>query len=332
MTRSLTGVREDRYGYQAFLKVKGRFISKRFPKDTPLATMREWRVTARARAILNQPEERGPSFREDAKDYLKAVQGMPTYRFRADDIARWVTLFGDRPRSSITALEIRTHLERWRVTYAPSTVNHRRTALSHLWTVLDGKAAPNPVRGVPRYRETPRAPRILTPKLVRKILAQMPKTVTRARLAVMAWTGLPPKQIMRLEPKHIDWNRAIFIVRRQKGRGLDGRWLPLMPEGWKALREFKRVGAWGEFSTASLRRSFRLAAQKVEKTLDVTPYDLRHAFLTWVAMATKDDRVVAALGLHADERMSRRYTVASVDHRVSLGLDAVASAVASRAK
>src|SRR6185295_12121548 len=36
---------------------------------------------------------------------------------------------------------------------SPSAVNKRRTALQHLFTVLDGKSAPNPVKNVPKFRE-----------------------------------------------------------------------------------------------------------------------------------------------------------------------------------
>lgn len=317
----MKGVREDVHGYQAFVKVKGRFISKRFPKDTPLHVMREWRVQARARAILDVPPPAGAAFEDDVKDYLKAVSGMPTLAWRETDLVRWQSLFAGRPRSTITAVEIRTHLERWRQTYAASTVNHRRTALMHLWTVLDGKSAPSPVKDVPRYREAHRSPRALPPALITAILKEMPESVTKARLELMAWTGLPHAILMRLEPSDINWGTAVYIRPRRKGEGVEGRWIPLLPQGWKALKQFKKMGAWGKFSTSSLRTSFRLAAGKVGLT-DVTPYDLRHAFLTLVALASKDDRVVAQLGMHKDERMSRRYTAASVDPRVLAGLKA----------
>lgn len=322
----MKGVRADAHSLQAFVKVRGIFRSKRFPHGTPDRELSLWRDETRLRLlgrIAPQPVT-GDTLSVDVRRYLRAVRQMPTYTWRENDLYLWTSVLGHRVRSSIASVEIRTQLERWRKKYAASTVNHRRTALMHLWTVLDGKSAPNPVKDVPRYRETQRPPRALSPKIIAKLLAAMPASLTKARLTLMAWTGWPHAQIMRLEPSDIDWNRAVYIRPRQKGGGVAGRWLPLLPQAWAALRAFKRAGAWGTFSTSAMRTSLRLAASKVDPKLDITPYDLRHSFLTLVALAGKDDRAVSALGLHSDPRMSRRYTEASVDPRVANALTAVA--------
>jgi hypothetical protein len=42
-TRVEPGIRSDSMGYEAAVKVAGRIISKRFPKNTSLAQMRRWR-------------------------------------------------------------------------------------------------------------------------------------------------------------------------------------------------------------------------------------------------------------------------------------------------
>lgn len=325
--------------YQAYVRVRGTIRSKCFPPETAISRMKAWREEQRVRARLGAAlPTAGATFAEDVAAYLQQVRSMPTYRHRSDDLARWLTVFGrDRLRQSLTASEIRTQLETWRAEgYAPSTCNHRRTALMHLWSVLDGRSAPNPARDVPRYAEDAGPPQALSPPAIAALLAAMPRSQTKARLTLMAWTGWPQKQIMRLEPADVDWRRAVYVKPRRKGKGVPGTWLPLLPQAWTALREFKRLGCWGPFSTSSMRKSLRLAAEHVRKqpkvstavkaeVADVTPYQFRHSFGTLIAVTTQDDRAVQTLLQHADIRQTHRYTSGSVDPRVAKAIAGVAS-------
>jgi integrase len=329
-----TGISRTKRGYRVFVRVQGELKSKCFPPDTGLTVMKRWREEQRVRVHLALPST-GHTLREDIVAYLKQVQTMPTLRHRRDDLRLWLKVFGpERERKSITAGEIRTQLEKWRADgYAANTVNHRRTALMHLWTVLDGKTAPNPARDVPRYPDESQhaPPRALSPTAIALVLAQMPDSQTKARVTLMAWTGWPQKQITKLTPPDIAWESAVFVRARRKGRGAAGAWLPLLPEGWEALRQFKAKGCWGEFSTSSMRRSLRLAAGHVRETImlplevhaelaDVTPYQLRHSFLTLIAGLTQDDRAVKVLAQHADIRTTHRYTEATADPRAVAAL------------
>jgi integrase len=140
-------------------------------------------------------------------------------------------------------------LENWRLQgLAASTVNHRRTALQHLWTVLNGRNNPNPVRDVPKQQEPEPAVRALPYTQIEAILAALPDvgqglsgkardgdSKTKARLRVMAYTGIPAAQLRRLKPEHIDWDAGTMRVSaRRKGaaqragrcRSTRGRWLP----------------------------------------------------------------------------------------------------------
>jgi site-specific recombinase XerD len=350
--RELVGIRRIATGWQAYVRVRGRFISRVFPSATAVTIMRRWREEQKVRARLGAAlPPAGATLGEDVRAYLLQVQTMPTLRHRRDDLQRWIRAFGaDRPRQSITAGEIREQLETWRAEgYAPSTCNHRRTALMHLWSVLDGKSAPNPARDVPRYQDAPGPPRALSPSAVAALLDAMPGSLTRARLELMRWTGWPQTQISKLTPTDIEWDRAVFVTARRKGKGVAGSWLPLLPPAWSALRAFKAAGAWGKFSTSSARKSLRVAARAARRKvaaayvqrptdradlrqlraelLNVTPYQLRHSFLTLVAGLTTDDRAVMALGQHADIRTSHRYTGAVVNPRVAAAMQKVAAAL-----
>lgn len=334
----MIGIRKTPTGWQAYVRVKGRLYAKRYPPTASLTEMKRWRNSKRVRVEEAIPETDGTPFGPDVDYYLKQVQSMPSYRDRKDDLDRWVALFGrDKIRQTITASDIRIHLERWRADgYAASTVNHRRTALMHLWTVLDGKSAPNPARDVPKYREDIAPPAALSLPAITALFAAMGHSQNRARLMLMAWTGWPQKQIMRLEPDDIRWNDAVFIRGRQKGRGVEGVWLPLLPPAWTALREFKRQGCWGTFSTSSMRKAFRRAADAVaanrrlpkairQEVADITPYQLRHSFGSLVAGITQDDRAVQSLMLHKDIRQTHRYTRGTTDPRTFAAVSKVAS-------
>jgi integrase len=340
----MKNVRRTAYGWQLYTRVRGRFVSEHQTTEPTALQVRDWIHTQHAigAGSVAAPAS-GTTFAQDVAAYLQQVQTMPTFRWRKDDLDRWIAaLGGQRPRASITASVIRTQLEQWRADgYAASTVNHRRTALMHLWSVLDGRSAQNPARDVPRYPEDPRPPGGLSPAAVRAVFAAMPASQTKARLQLMAWTGWPQAQIARLEPADIVWNRAVFIRGRKKGKGVPGAWLPLLPQAWTALRLFKRLGCWGPFSTSSMRTSFRLAAQHVAEDKmtskairaelqDVTPYQLRHSFGTLLAGITQDDRAVKTLMLHADIRQTHRYTSATVDGRAADAVRKVARSVASR--
>jgi integrase len=191
----------------------------------------------------------------------------------------------------------------------------------------------------------------LSYEAIAALLDAMSESVTRARLELMAWTGWPPAQIAKLTPADIRWDDAVFIQARRKGKGAAGVWLPLLPQAWTALREYKRLGAWGKYSTSSARKSLRVAAKRARRALcaqvkagtldrptakarrrellDVTPYQLRHSFLTLVARITQDDRAVMVLAQHADIRQTHRYTEATADPRAASALQEVAKQLRS---
>lgn len=341
------------YGWQFYTRIRGELVTEHFRpatlKNGREPTTREiddWiglqRAVAAGNLLAPQPTN-GPTLAEDVTRYLTQVQTMPTYRHRKDDLDRWLRVFGPTTaRSAITSSDIRAQLERWRKDgYAASTCNHRRTALMHLWSVLDGKSAPNPARDVPRYREAIQPPRALSQPAVRAVLSTMRESQTKARLLLMAWTGWPQAQIAALEPADIAWGKAVFIRGRQKGHGVPGAWLPILPQAWTALRLFKKLGCWGSFSTSAMRMAFRRAAATVAKDKkqskairaelrDVTPYQLRHSFGTLIAGVTGDDRAVQTLMLHADIRQTHRYTSATVNPRTAAALKTAAAAISKR--
>ena len=133
-----------------------------------------------------------------------------------------------------TTAKIAAVLQRWEQRgYAAFTLNHRRGALMHLWARLDGREADNPVARVPRFKEPRPDPRGLSWDDVDRILAAMPergrplrgqplddRSRTRARIAVIAFTGLTQAQLKKLRFQDVFWREsAIRVPARNKGRG-----------------------------------------------------------------------------------------------------------------
>lgn len=350
------GIRRHGAGWQVRVSVAGVGRStKQFALEESFDRMVEWQEDERY-ALRKETRTRDPfvgakrgTFADDARRYLDAVAALSTIEERRRDIALWVAEFGPRRRASITAAEIRAVRDRW-LTVGPkmvyrkptrdlpglwearplplsgSTVNHRLRALSNLWTVLDGRRAPNPVRDVPEADETPELPRDLPYDLIQRILDALPDrgrglrhqkratvSLTKLRLRVMAWTGLAHKQLTALKREHVDLEAGTLLTWRKKGKGVEPERLPLLPEAVEALRAFFAAGAEGPFHASSMRQSFLRAVAKVEPLPGVRPYDLRHSFGARVYRVTGNLQVVAELLRQTDLRTTRRYALAAVN-------------------
>jgi integrase len=347
--------------YRVRVWVKGHEYVERFrDPETTTDTMQAWRRHTRADAERGKLPAPDPgTFQADAEAYLASVTAMPTYSERERDIALWCAEFGPRPRTTIQPHEIRAVLNRWLAEgpravqqwvldpvtgrkhqtfelvagpLSASTVNHRKYALSHLWTVLDGRTARNPAREIPDFDEDPGEPRGIPAAILDAILAALPDrgqavkgktwldaSKARARLHVMARLGLPPAQLELLQWEDVDVEgKTCYIQRRRKGRGVQGARRPITSLGVEALKMMQAAGAWGPFDRGVVRRAWRRACAEVQKQLAATgatiddlsrlvPYDLRHAFAASTLAATGSVDALQALLGHGDRRTSLRY-------------------------
>jgi integrase len=349
-----TGVRRRTNCLQVYAKVNGQFVSKQLPLDSDDAQLKEARrrlVNRHKYGVPDDTEPGGTMFAADAKQYLALVEHMPSYDDRAYEIAQWGVAFRGRVRSSITAVDIRRQLEKWRKSgradgkggLAHASLNRRRTALMSLWTTLDGKSAPNPVRDVPEYDESDNEQiRAFDPRLLYRIIGRVARLKytkrpyvlahkTRARLRLMLWLGWPQAQIMKIAPEHVNWKEAqIYAMPRKKGKGTKGRWLPLLPGAVVALKAFFAAKATGKFSTSAMHSAFArgLAAENAFRAKHKRPpidgcypYTLRHTFGTELAKRLTDERAIQELMLHATPALTRRYTDAATSARLEAARD-----------
>lgn len=329
------GIRQTGSGWQVYVRVRGEFRSKHFPPDTELEDLKQWRDETQFLTPRNAPLP--GTLAGDVAKYLKVRAGMRSIQDRTLHLEDWRDALGPRrDRHAITPLDIRSVLEDWRTAKKLSnpSLNRRRTALMSLYTVLD-PSTPNPVRLVPRYRETTKPLRLPSRADILSAIDTIGRDknrtskadvlkgrLTRARLLALFWTGWPAAQLMRLRKSDIHWQEQTALVRgRQKGSGTRDVILPLVPQAVTALKQLQALDALGEsFSTSSLHKSLKAACVKLGLPA-FNPYALRHRFLTDLALLTRDDRTVAELGMHTSAAQTRRYTESSVPQRLR---DAVA--------
>jgi integrase len=328
-------LRETLGGFQKNIRIGGKLFTE-FSYDRPSANeVKQWVRKQHANAAYGTKVVDAPSatFEDAAADYLESVTAMPSYADRELHINEWAEHFAGRDPATITALEIRTRLDRLRRTYAASSCNHRRTALLSFYTAINGRSGYNPVRDVRKYQEEeePRGESMWT---AYRILALMQPSQTRARLRVILWTGWPHKQLARLRPEHLDLRAGrAFVTPRRKGKGRKGVWLPLLPGAIIALRDFIKWdcftptvdGKERPFSASAMHSAFARAlvrfnehrARFGHRPIDMHPYDLRHTFGTWVAQQITDERAIQQLMLHSNAAQTRRYTERATEARVA---------------
>jgi integrase len=236
----------------------------------------------------------------------------------------WTKKFGGRERNNITELEVQEVFAG--IKKEPSTLNHIRHALGSFYKALNGPTGYNPARVLRKVREEYHDARAIPYTVISRLFDHMQDSPTKARLMVMAYTGLPPALIARIEPHDLKLDEQTLYVRpRRKGAGVKGRTLPLSDAGVTALTFFQEQRAFGTFQNKQLQQVFNGAVTRsgVSVPPGTRPYDLRHSFLTEVYRQTGDLRAVAELGMHATLEQTARYATGAVSERATKAVAAL---------
>lgn len=311
MPRKLKNIRPWKGGWQAYTEIHGRTKSKSFPRSTTVPKMRAWIKKLRDKHRPAKVTE--GTFGYEVADYLTRVSAMTSYAQRAAHLALWVQALGpERPRETITTAEIDRVIQRWIVAgLAPRTIRKRRMSFMSMWNTVDGKDAPNPIRLSQCPREPKDEARSLDYETIQQLFDLMAPSSSKTRLLVMAWTGLPPGMIGKIERADLNLTaKTLRVSPRRKGAGVEARTLPLLPQGVEVMQQFDREKLYGPFNPHSLNALFHRACKKHTPPIEgFRAYDLRHSFLTMLYKVTGDIATVARFALHANVAMSQRYTM-----------------------
>lgn len=339
----------------------------RFPHGTPIGTLEATRDRLKNKARLAAPPRTG-SLAADAAAYLKTISETRKLANAAGYCAHWTTAvdsqgvpFGEQSRFALTPLVIEQIVARWlRDGVAASSCKKRLSALSAIFDKVNGEDDPNPVSKVARPKEPEPEPRAIALDVVARILAAMPDrghprkgqkrpTVSRSKLALafMAYTGIPPAQIARINPDtDIDWSAtdddgeplpALRRRPRRKGKGTPTSWIGLEPPAADALQQLiaasgrTDAGTLQPLDTHAMDNAWRRAcAHVIREQLEAgetplphrvvdgqlmtttRPYDLRHSWLTHLAKVSGNLAGVQEHAQHATPRQTMRYIGAAI--------------------
>lgn len=316
MTRLPRGLTKRPEGWRVSVRVHGTLYQRRFSPNTSQETVEEKLAELRKKWRAGRLASKDGSLQADVTRYLTDYfTGRPGYAERQRHLQLWTDALGaDVARAVISRDAIARVLNQWRAGgLAAETCNKRRSALLALYHALDGKGGKNPVREIPKFRAPDPLPRGLAYDLIENALRKLPRCKTRARLKVIAYTGIRPGQLMKLTPDHWDHRQHVLTVPgTTKGRGTKPYVVPLSTQAQKALDEFDDVEAWGSFTWAPMARMWQAAATKAKLPKGTVPYDLRHSFGTAIYRATGDLQAARKLLGHSSIRMTERYTLAAV--------------------
>lgn len=336
MKRVATGIYRTSTGFRAFVRVShgsSGLKTKTYPPDTGLTVMKQWRESQRVKAReQKKPDAKAGTLADDIARYLSQIAAMPSLSDRTRDLEAWRAVFGDMKREDITKEMIGGQLQAWRahgpkLLYMPkvkirrrvaaglsaSACNHRRTALLHLWTILDGKEAPNPVKAVPPFKEPAPEPRARDLALLTAAISRLRNEKQRTIARVLLWTGIRGNsELTPMKPEHVNHERAECYVPTGKN-GRTFRTVPLNADGLAAWADFGRLQLWGKpYDRHLLRKSLARACRAELKARNlpltrVKVYDLRHSIATAYRRGGADLADVQHVLGHSTPRMTSRY-------------------------
>lgn len=346
--RVSNGIYKDQHGLAAIVEVKGQRKEKRFPRGTALDVIKTWRRTTAATIDQERKDRQSRLLPQDVFAFLKEHATMPSVSARTTLLNHWVKAFGNVSRDDVTGQQIRDQLRIWRLErkWSQSYLRKLCTALSRLYTEFDGRNARNPVRDIDLPREPDPEPRALPYRLAVRLINRVSSDVTQARLRVMLETGLPPAEMMKLEPGDLDLDSAepsLLMRRRRKGQGRAPIRVPLSPTAVAALKRFRKLKLFGKFDPSNARKVLKTAAKSLIKDKKTTTdeaaalgrmrnYDLRHTFGNEVYAATKNPVLTQKMMGHADLKTTMRYTLAAVGEDLRSVPESVATHLATHRK
>jgi integrase len=276
--RIALGIFEDAYGYELRWQDAGKPQTKRFPLDTPLATLKAKRATYAKQGRPSRPDDTG-SFPRDAVRFLAGRKSLVSFKSDRSHLRPWIHRFKKVSRWAITSEHVRKALDEWRALgYKPRTLRHRLRILKQLCKTLDPES-PNPCGGITIQKPAKTRPRRVRDDLISAVAFQLRKQEiagylrdmkTRARFLVLATTGMRPTQLMRAETHDLDVAERLWTI--QPAKGDNGGLMYLNDEMLVAAQLFIAADAWGVYDS----RSFSKTLHRNGWPKGVRPYTVRH--------------------------------------------------------
>ena len=202
----------------------------------------------------------------------------------------------------------------------PATVNAAVAALRFFFKVTLER--PDLVRHLTTVQEPRKAPVVLSPEEVARLIEAAPGVKYKAALSVAYGAGLRVSEVANLKVSDIDSER--MTLRIEQGKGRKDRYVMLSPQLLELLRDWWRLArpqAWlfpgqnpiNPMTARQLCRAVHAAANAAGIAKRVTPHTLRHSFATHLLEQNVDIRVIQVLLGHAKLETAALYTRVAVN-------------------
>lgn len=273
------GIYQDAHGYAVRWRDQNLTREKRFPRDTPLETLKAFRIE-QTRQARPATEPLG-SFVRDVARFLHLRKGRPSFKSDRAHLRPWAHRFTRLSRWHITRDLVERAVAEWRaVGYSAREIRHRLQILKQLYHTLDGASARTPCDDVKAPARPKPRPISVSDQTVREVAFELWKAEqrkylrdakTRARYLILATTGMRPAQVKRARREDVDLDRRLWFVRSAKGDA--GSTVYLNDDMLQAWHLFIAAQAWGDYDS----RSFCKTLRRNGWPKGIRPYNLRHS-------------------------------------------------------
>lgn len=172
-----------------------------------------------------------------------------------------------------------------------------------------------------RPRREHKLPNVLGKGEVESILKAPLNLKHRTMLVMIYGCGLRRGELLNLEPRHVDQERKLLIIKQAKG--MKDRVVPLSDKMLAKIREYREAykpvvwlfegqGNGKKYSEASLQEVFKQALKKSGIDKPATLHWLRHSFATHLLESGTDLRYIQELLGHRSSRTTEIYTHVSI--------------------
>ena len=240
------------------------------------------------------------------KDYVRHVRIFAAFLGRSPDTA-----------TSEDLRRFQLHMAKQQI--GAPTINSAIAALRFFFIVTLER--PDLVRPLRIVNEPRRAPVVLSPKEVARLLQAAPGLKYKAALSVAYGAGLRVSEVARLKVSDIDSQR--MTLRVEQGKGQRDRYVMLSPQLLELLRDWWRAArppVWlfpgqnpiNPVTERQLNRAVTAAKNLAGISKRVSPHTLRHSFATHLLEQGVDIRVIQVLLGHAKLETTALYTRVAV--------------------
>lgn len=334
-TKIAKSIYQDAHGISGIVRRLGHTEELRFPLGTSIVAIRQDMQARLDELADDQPAPEAGSVRAIVAHALRREHDRTRRKDRAQLLRPWVDAFRNAQWRLVSRQDLQGVVDDWaRDGLSASRIRKRIGALRAAWrSVAPDRAAPHPIERLPLPAEPPAtAIRGRPMALVDLVLQNVTQPRSQARLGVLAWTGQPPARVMAIKREHVRWQAKppeLYVSPRRKGKGSADAWLPLLPPAVLWLKRLFADKADGPFTLSPLGRIWHEAIVETQQQLrkakrrddaarlnDFRVYDLRHSFLTHLAIVTGDVYVVKEYAGHASIQTTLRYMRGAASARV----------------